>query len=248
VKNAENLLPDQSGFKEEDMMRSVQASLNLKRTPRFIEGIDISNLHGDMAVGTVVSFVDGMPHRSAYRNYRIKEVRGVDDYGMMAELISRRLAQGSLPDLVLVDGGKGHLSAVKRVLDSMTSRDIPEVVSIAKPDGERLEKYDKIYIPARKNPVMLRPDHPVLLLMMRIRDEAHRRAISYHRRLMGKALTESELDHIPGVGAARKRYLIRHFKDIETIAGASLDDLSGVSGISRSVAESIFSFFQAKKT
>jgi len=248
VKNAENLLPDQSGFKEEDMMRSVQASLNLKRTPRFIEGIDISNLHGDMAVGTVVSFVDGMPHRSAYRNYRIKEVRGVDDYGMMAELISRRLAQGSLPDLVLVDGGKGHLSAVKRVLDSMTSRDIPEVVSIAKPDGERLEKYDKIYIPARKNPVMLRPDHPVLLLMMRIRDEAHRRAISYHRRLMGKALTESELDNIPGVGTARKKHLIRHFNDIDAIAGASLDDLSGVSGISRSVAESVFSFFQAKKS
>jgi excinuclease ABC subunit C len=248
VKNAENLLPDQSGFMKEDMMRSVQASLNLKRTPRFIEGIDISNLHGDMAVGTVVSFVDGMPHRSAYRNYRIKEVKGIDDYGMMAELISRRLAKGDPPDLILVDGGKGHLSAVKRVLGTMTSQDIPEVVSIAKPDGERLERYDKIYIPGRKNPVIFRPDHPVLLLMMRIRDEAHRRAIAYHRRLMGKALTESELDHIPGVGAARKRYLIRHFKDIETIAGASLDDLSGVSGISRSVAESIFSFFQAKKT
>jgi excinuclease ABC subunit C len=248
VKNAQNLLLDQSGLGEDDIMRSVQVSLNLKRTPRFIEGIDISNLHGDMAVGTVVSFVDGIPHRSAYRNYRIKEVRGIDDYGMMAELISRRLAQGSPPDLVLVDGGKGHLSAVKRVLDSMTSREIPEVVSIAKPDGERLERYDKIYIPGRKNPVKLRPDHPVLLLMMRIRDEAHRRAIAYHRRLMDKALTESELDHIPGIGAARKRHLIRYFKDIDAIAGASLDELSGASGISRSVAENVFSFFQAKKS
>jgi excinuclease ABC subunit C len=247
VKNAENLFADQSGFREEDMMRSVQAALNLKRTPRFIEGIDISNLHGDMAVGTVVSFVDGMPHRSAYRNYRIKEVKGIDDYGMMAELISRRLAKGDPPDLILVDGGKGHLSAVKRVLDSMTGQDIPEVVSIAKPDGERLEKYDKIYITGRKNPVTLRPDNPVLLLMMRIRDEAHRRAIAYHRRLMGKALTESELDHIVGVGAARKKLLIRHFKDIDAIAEASLDDLSGVPGISRTVAESAFSFFQAKK-
>lgn len=248
VKNAENLFPDQSGLKKEDMMKSVQASLNLKRTPRFIEGIDISNLHGDMAVGTVVSFVDGMPHRSAYRNYRIKSVRGIDDYGMIAELISRRLAKGDLPDLILVDGGKGHLSAVKRVLDTMTSQGVPDVVSIAKPDGERLEKYDKIYIPGRKNPVMLRPDHPVLLLMMRIRDEAHRRAIAYHRKLIGKALTESELDHIPGIGAARKKHLINHFKDISSIAEASLDELSGVSGISRSVAESVFSFFQAKKS
>jgi excinuclease UvrABC nuclease subunit len=125
---------------------------------------------------------------------------------------------------------------------------VPEVVSIAKQDRERMEKCDKIYIPNRKNPVTLRPDHPVLLLMMRIRDEAHRRAITYHRKLMGKILTESELDHIPGVGAARKKYLIRHFKDIGAIAEASLDDLSEVSGISRSVARSIFSFFKAIKT
>ena len=248
VKNARNLLPDQSGYRPQDIMKAVQASLNLKRTPRFIEGIDISNLHGDMAVGTVVSFVDGMPHRSAYRNYRIKEVKGIDDYGMTAELISRRLAQGDLPDLILVDGGKGHLSAVKRVLDTLTSRNIPEVAAIAKPDGERLEKYDKIYIPGRKNPVTVTPDHPVLLLMMRIRDEAHRRAIAYHRRLMGKALTESELDRIPGVGVARKKHLIRYFRDIDAIAEADFDELSAVSGISRSVAESIFSYFQAKKT
>ena len=245
VRNAENLLVDRSDIQKEDIMRSVQAALNLKRTPRFIEGIDISNLHGDMAVGTIVSFVDGMPHRSAYRNYKIKEVKGIDDYSMMAELISRRLTKGDLPDLFLVDGGKGHLSAVKRVLDSQASRKVPEVVSIAKQDRERMEKCDKIYIPNRKNPVTLRPDHPVLLLMMRIRDEAHRRAITYHRKLMGKTLTESELDHIPGIGAARKKYLIRHFKDIDAIAEASLDDLSGVSGISRSVARSIFSFFKA---
>lgn len=247
VKNAENLLQDRRASGDEDITKSVQTSLRLKRTPRFIEGIDISNIHGNRAVGTVVSFVDGMPHRSAYRNYKIRDVQGIDDYGMMAEVISRRLAHGDLPDLILVDGGKGHLAAVKKVLDSMTTPDVPEVVSIAKPEMEKFEKYDKIYIPGRKNPLTLRPDHPVLLLMMRIRDEAHRRAVAYHRRLMGKALTESELDHIPGVGAVRKKNLIRHFKDIDTITKASPDELAGVKGISRSVAEDIFSFFQAKK-
>ena len=246
VKNAENLLQDRPSSGDEDMMKTVQVSLHLKRAPRFIEGIDISNLYGNMAVGTVVSFVDGMPHRSAYRNYKIRDIRGVDDYGMMAEVISRRLKHGEPPDLILVDGGKGHLSAVKRVLDSMSGSHVPEVVSIAKPGVERLEKYDKIYIPGRKNPVTLSPDHPVLLLMMRIRDEAHRRAVAYHRRLMGKALTASELDQIPGVGAARKKSLIKHFKDIEAIAQASPEELAGVRGISRSVAEDIFSFFQAK--
>lgn len=245
--NAEYLLAGHAESLKEDLMKSVQSILRLKRIPRFIEGLDISNLQGDMAVGTIVSFVDGLPHKSGYRNYRIKNTDGIDDYGMMAELAKRRLSKGHLPDLFLVDGGKGHLSCVKRTLKQYAHTNIPGVVSIAKPDKTRLEKYDKIFVPGQKNPLGLKSDHPVLLLLMQIRDEAHRRAISYHRRLRGKNLTESDLDLIPGIGAKRKKHLLNHFKDINAIAKAGLDDLNKIPGISHSLAKTIFLFFQDKK-
>jgi len=246
VANAKNLLAGQFKADEEDQLHAVKSVLGLSKVPRFIEGLDISNLKGDMAVGTSVSFVDGLPHRPGYRNYRIRTVNGIDDYGMMAELVKRRLSKGQLPDLFLVDGGKGHLSAVKRVLDRQAITDAPVVVSIAKPDEERNEKTDKIYIPNRKNPLRLSPDHPVQLLMMRIRDEAHRRAIMYHRRLRSRGVTESELERVPGIGEKRKRILLRHFKDIESIAKASLDDLSRIPGINRSLAHNVRKYLIVK--
>lgn len=226
VANAENLLSSRAEQEDQDLMEIVRSALRLKKPPKFIEGLDISNIQGDMAVGSVVSFADGLPHRSGYRNYRIKAINGIDDYGMMAELVKRRVSGGSLPDLFLVDGGKGHLAAVKGVLDLDSTGDTVMVASIAKPDKGRKEKQDKIYLPGRKNPLLLRPDHPALLLMMRIRDEAHRRAISYHRRLRLKNLTESRLDLIPGIGSKRKRLLLKHFKDIKSIAKASEDESS----------------------
>ena len=118
------------------------------------------------------------------------------------------------------------------------------MVSIAKAEERQQERGDKLYLPGRKNPLLLRADHPVLLLMMRIRDEAHRRAISYHRRLRKAALTKSQLDLIPGVGGARKRRLLRYFDDADAVSGASVEELTRVSGISRALAETIFNFFR----
>jgi excinuclease ABC subunit C len=246
VANAESLISSRAEQEDQDLMEIVRAALRLKKPPRFIEGLDISNLQGDMAVGSVVSFADGLPHRSGYRNYRIKAVNGIDDYGMMAELVKRRVSKGRLPDLFIVDGGKGHLAAVARTLAMNSTGDTVEIASIAKPDQARKEKQDKIYLPGRKNPVLLRPDNPVLLLMMRIRDEAHRRAISYHRSLRLKNLTESQLDLIPGIGAKRKRLLLKHFKDINSIARASEGELHQVPGVSRSLAGKVVSFFQGR--
>ncbi len=254
VTNAENLLDRHSEWEKKDLMGLAQSVLGLAGSPRFIEGLDISNLQGDQAVGTIVSFVDGLPYKAGYRNYRLRAVDGIDDYGMMTELAERRLAKGDLPDLFLVDGGKGHLLTVKRVLDRQARSGsgqeggrvcpgVPEVISIAKPDEERQEKYDRIYLPGRKDPLRLREDHPVLLLMMRIRDEAHRRAISYHRKLRRKGLRESDLDLIPNIGVRRKGLLLQHFKDINAIAEATPDDLAEVPGISRSLAMKIFSYF-----
>jgi excinuclease ABC subunit C len=246
VANAESLISNRAEQEDQDLMEIVRAALRLKKPPRFIEGLDISNLQGDMAVGSVVSFADGLPHRSGYRNYRIKAVNGIDDYGMMAELVKRRVSKGRLPDLFIVDGGKGHLAAVARTLAMNSTGDTVEIASIAKPDQARKEKQDKIYLPGRKNPVLLRPDNPVLLLMMRIRDEAHRRAISYHRSLRLKNLTESQLDLIPGIGDKRKRLLLKHFKDINSIARASEGELHQVPGVSRSLAGKVVSFFQGR--
>ena len=261
VANAENLLVGHQEAQREDLMAAAKSLFGLTRTPRRIEGLDISNLQGGMAVGTVVSFVEGQPHRQGYRNYRIKMNEGINDYGMMAEIVERRIAKGVLPDLFLVDGGKGHLAIVKRVIerqmpllskDGMTIESkkifpMPEVISIAKADENRQKQGDKIYLPGRKNPLILRADHPVLLLMMRIRDEAHRRAIMYHRSLRKKDLTRSDLNLIPGIGKNKKRELLMYFKDIDSIYNATLEELKQVPGISHALAETIVSYFNGER-
>ena len=240
VANARNLLAGHQVTQKEALLESARSILNLQKVPRTIEGLDISNLQGVNAVGVVAAFKDGEPDRGKYLNYRIKHIDGIDDYGMMAEVIERRIARPPLPDLFLVDGGKGHLSAVKRVLDQQLERSgadpLPEVISLAKPDEFLGERHDKIYIPGRKNPIRLGPDHPVLLLMMRIRDEAHRRAVTYHRKLRSKSLTRSVLDGIPGVGKQRKKSLLKHFKGIDRIAKAEVEELCAVPGINRDLA------------
>ncbi len=262
VANAENLLQRRSGDVREDVTDQVQRTLGLKNRPRVIEGLDISNFQGGMAVGSVVSFVAGQLHSAGYKNFRIKAFDDVDDYGMMGELVQRRMKAGDLPDLFLVDGGKGHLRSVKRVVDryartrgaenekpgaSGLDMRVPDVLSIAKPDRSRQEASDKIYVPGRKNPVALAADDPVLLLMMHIRDEAHRRAIGYHRKLMKKGLTHSDLNQIPGVGPKRKQRLLQHFNGFQGVSQASAAQLKEVPGINHSVAESIASFFKRSR-
>jgi excinuclease ABC subunit C len=238
VANAENLLKSRV---EPDLVSVTQEVLKLKKPPRTMEAVDISNISGDMAVGAVVSFVDGEPHRAGYRNFRIKTVEGIDDYGMMAELISRRLSKDPMPDLIVVDGGKGHLMAVKKVVDALHTGDPPDLVAIAKANQD--EESDKVFVPGRKNPIPLRQDHPVLHLLMRIRDEVHRRAISYHRKLRGKDLTASILDRIPGIGLKKKRSLLNYFGSLDAVAGAAVEELLKVPGITRTQAENIAWFF-----
>ncbi|MDB4443913.1 excinuclease ABC subunit UvrC [bacterium] len=243
VANAENLLKNRMASQKEDLMAMAKTALNLKATPRTMEGLDISNFQGDMAVGAIVSFLDGLPHKPGYRNYKIKNVEGIDDYGMISELVSRRLSKENPPDLFVVDGGKGHLMAVKRVLDGFHGKEIPEVVAIAKADERHPS--EKVYVPGRKNPLSLRRDHPVLFLLMRIRDETHRRAITYHRKRRKKALKESRLDRIPGIGLKRKQLLLQYFSDLHSISNAKLDDFEPIPGISRALAQTILETLKA---
>jgi len=246
VTNAEKLLSTRTQIQKDDLMALAKSVLRLRKTPRTIEGLDISTLHGDQAVGTVVSFLDGLPHKSGYRNYKIKEIIGIDDYGMMSEVVSRRLSKGNPPDLFLVDGGKGHLLAVKKTMRTFPELEPPDVVAIAKADERKKNKTDKIYILGRKNPLPLKREHPVLLLLMRIRDEAHRRAITYHRKLRGKQFKASELDQIPGIGPKKRKLLISHFGDVIGVSEAKIDDLVHIPGISQSLAKNILTFFSER--
>lgn len=240
--NALNLLETRAESRAQDLMALAGTLLKLDKTPRSIEGMDISNIQGEMAVGSVVSFVDGLPNKGGYRNYKIREVEGIDDYGMMSELVTRRLKGENLPDLILVDGGKGHLAVAKKTADSFQSPETPALAAIAK--GDQPGEADRVYIPGRKNPLTLRSDNPLLHLFMRIRDEAHRRAVTYHRKLRGKRLTTSELDLIPGIGPKKKRLLLLQFGDTEAIRRATHDDLMKVQGISPSLARNIRQFFR----
>jgi excinuclease ABC subunit C len=241
VSNAENLLAKVGRIEGEDLVELTRSILKLKKAPRRIEGLDISNLQGSLSVGTVASFVDCAPFRQGYRNYKIGWGEGIDDYGMISELALRRLSGDNPPDLLVVDGGKGHLSAVKRVMENISGKVMPEAVAISKADGP--DKTDKVYLVDRKNPLTLKKDNPVLLLLMRIRDEAHRRAILYHRKLRKKGLESSRLDLIPGIGPRKKRLLLEHFGDIDSISRAKPGEIALVPGISTSLAQDISRFF-----
>jgi excinuclease ABC subunit C len=239
VSNAEDLLNRNIIPLKENLMEQAKSILNLRKIPKTIEGLDISNLHGDLPVGAVVSFVDGVPFKSGYRNYRIKKVDNIDDYGMMAELVSRRLSRGNLPDIFLIDGGKGHLMAAWRAMKNFPGQKKPEVVAIAKAREEGPAKTDKVYLHGRKNPLPLRQDHPILLLLMHIRDEAHRRAIRHHRGLRAKQTGLSELDGIPGIGPKRKKILLEQFGSLTGVLDAPIEDIASLPGMNQSLARNI---------
>jgi len=247
ISNAQNVLKSKEVSGEIRLAENIKNALGLPIIPRHIEAMDISNLFGNLAVGTIVGFVDGKADKSLYRNYRIRTVKGINDYAMIAEVAQRRFAQGNLPDLFLIDGGKGQLGVVRDVLERHGAHDSPVVVALAKADYKKGEVVDKIYVENRPDPVMLKPHDPVLLFLMRVRDEVHRRAIAYHREIRRKGLTESILLEIPGVGKKRAQKLLQRFSSLEHIKHASKQDLIKVGGVSQSVAENIKSFFEEEK-
>jgi excinuclease ABC subunit C len=165
---------------------------------------------------------------------------------MIAEGITRRLRKGKPPDLFVIDGGKGHLAVAIKAIDNLRLNNPPDVISIAKADRTKPRSADRIYLPHRKNPLDLSRNHPVLSFFMGMRDETHRRAISYYRKRRKKQLTASELDRISGIGPQRKKALLKFFGDIQTIAGAELADLVQVPGIAESVAQDIYDHFHKR--
>jgi excinuclease ABC subunit C len=241
--NAKGMLAAGRESIENEGLQQLREILNLKDTPSDLEAVDISTLAGRQAVGAIVSLRDGRKNLGGYRNYKIKTVEGVDDYAMMAEVIKRRLKDGPMPDVLIVDGGRGHLETVGRVIRE-AGVEPPGLIAVAKPDAD--EKDAKVYLLGRKNPLAIDPRCAAMMLLLRMRDEVHRRAVSFHRALRAKKLRESELDLIPGLGPKRKRILLTAFGSARAVFDADEQSVQGLPGIGKHVAERIKQYAHMK--
>jgi excinuclease ABC subunit C len=231
----------------------LQEHLNLASPPNRIECYDISTTQGSETTGAMVVFVKGVPRKSDYRRFKIRTVEGTDDYASMREMLRRRFHRASdaglkeeaerepggkksswdlIPDLLVVDGGQGQLNIALGVLDDFGLRDQVPAVGLAKQE-------EMIYVPGRPEPLWLPRTSEALYLMQRIRDEAHRFALGYHRQLRGRQTITSQLDDVPGIGARRRSALLKHFGSLDAIRAASLEELAAVPGMTRKAAEQL---------
>ena len=211
--------------------------LGLEKPPKRIESFDISNIQGVDSIGAMVVFTDGKKDKKEYRRYKIKTVEGPNDYDSMAEVLERRIQRDNYPDLILLDGGKGQVSAVQKVFDKY-GVEIP-LWGMFKDDRHRTKG-----LISSKKEIVLDKTSNLYRFVASIQEEVHNYAISYHRSLRDKSLTKSTLDDIPGVGEKRKKQLLLHFKNIEAIKAASVEELAQVEGLNKSVAESIYNYFR----
>ncbi len=243
--NAENTLREhiQKATGDMELLEALQRRLHMARPPVRIECFDNSNLAGTNPVSAMVVFVNGRPHKAGYRRYSIRSVTVPDDYASMAEVLSRRYAKidqaNPEPDLLLVDGGRGQLGIAVSVLDELGIAGRFAVAGIAKPNRQKREIDDKIYLPDRVNPVSMGSDGRLLLLLGQIRDEAHRFAIVYQRKRRTRKTMRSALDQVTGIGPKRKATLLKHFGSIKNIRAATVDEISELPGMNLTVAEAV---------
>jgi excinuclease ABC subunit C len=282
--------------RREEALLALARSLHLARPPRWMECFDISTFQGALAVGSGVSMRDGEPDKAGYRRYKVKGVAGQDDFAMLHEVIGRRLrralAEGSFPDLLVIDGGKGQLNAAlaaardlglptrptpgnegapyvelvglaksrlqdgpalgtTRVVGRRSRRVAPAAAALADAAeagekgfvGEAVRSPERVFLPGRKDPVVLRQNSAELFLLTRLRDEAHRFAITFHRQLRRERNFQSVLEAIPGVGDGRKKALLRHFGALKRVRQATVEELAGVEGFGEKQARAVFDFF-----
>lgn len=248
VTNAEQVLLENeartSGWQE--LAGALQRALQLARPPTRVECLDISNLGGQEAVGALVSFQEGEKEPAAYRRFKIRGQQTPDDYAMMAEVLDRHLARAlaeeKLPDLLLIDGGKGHLGVAMAAVKRLGLGERPELAAIAK---ERAEEGEKLFRPGRKNPLALPRHSPMLHFLMRVRDEAHRYGITFHRGLRSRKLLASRLDQVPGLGPAKKKALLAAMGSLGRIEAADPAELAAIPGIGPALAQRIKKYLAA---
>lgn len=245
LRNAKKSLDDKIAnlAAELDTLTRLQKCLKLNRLPRRIECFDNSNLSGTEPVAGMVVFENGIGKKSAYRKYKIEGIAKPDDYAYMQEVLQRRYGKGQrsrpLPDLLIVDGGKGQLNIAVSVLKDLELKNELDIIGIAKKDLQKGETQDKIYKPERVNPINFDREGNLLLFLQKIRDEAHRFAITFQRRRRKMTTLNSALDSVPGIGNKRKKNLLRHFGGLQAIRSAKIEELCMAPGINRKIAEVI---------
>ena len=233
-----------------DLLGELQGKFKLQRLPERIECFDISNVQGNQSVGSMAVLLSGEPATSEYRRFKIRTVEGADDYASLGEVLKRRLERGlredNLPDMILIDGGKGQLGVLGAVLEELDLAGRIDAVGIAKSRvvanvrGKAVERSEeRFFLPGRKNPVSFRQGSACLFLLERLRDEAHRFAITYHRKLRSRANLRSSLEDIPGIGPARRKSLLKYFGSLKKIREASLEELRQMPGLPGPLAEAI---------
>ena len=254
-RNAEQAFQDRKRTKEETgaILENLKERLHLARVPKRIECYDISHFQGATIVASQVAVTDGELDKSRYRHFKIKSIAGQDDFASMHEVISRRLArgvrEGDLPDLIVIDGGKGQLASAQAAMRDLGVTGV-EMVALAKSreldeggsEDEANRSPERLFLVNRKDPLVLKQNSAELFLLTRIRDEAHRFAITFQQRLMRRRNFRSVLEDIPGVGEGRKRALLRHFGSLKRVRAAGIEELSEVEGLGSAVAERIHAF------
>jgi excinuclease ABC subunit C len=220
-------------------LQELMDRLEMERPPERIECFDISHIQGAETVASMVVFTEGEPDKREYRRFKLRTVEGTpDDFASMQEVTLRRYREAAepLPDLIVIDGGKGQLSSALEVIRGVGLTDIP-VIGLAK-------EFEHIFRENISEPLILPRHSEALRLIQRVRDEAHRFAVGYHRKLRAKRNLVSVLDHVAGIGAKRRQSLWKHFGTIDRIKNASLDELAAVPGINRPAAEAVWRFFR----
>ncbi|MGB9691074.1 MAG: excinuclease ABC subunit UvrC [Candidatus Sumerlaeaceae bacterium] len=258
----------------EEALADLASALGLERIPRVIECVDISNLMGTLAVGSIVRFENGRPAKEGYRRYRIRTVQGANDFAMMREVLIRRFRSDSTrampwPDLLIVDGGKAQLGVARKVAAELGCASLM-LAALAKERtrgeirlrqsagcrdatqtaGETAAKAkpERLFVPNRRNPIVLPEGSAALLLVQRIRDEAHRFAITYHQKLRAAANRRSILEEVPGIGSKRAKLLLRHFGSLAKVKAANVQELAAAPSMTRPLAEAVWAFFRQLET
>jgi excinuclease ABC subunit C len=236
VKNAEAAFhqkKDKHAIVEKALLQ-MQDKFQLKTYPERIECVDTSHLSGDEAVSAIVSYINGEPDKDRYRRYKLRITNKADDYGALREVLQRRYAKDDMPDLLIIDGGKGHLNAALKILKDMNIVTL-SVIGVAKEEGrhDKGSTNEQIFLENLKDPVHLPPYSPALYLLQRIRDEAHRFAITYQKKRRTLTTIRSELASVPGIGPVKQKALLKHFGSVRRIKEATDEELQQVAGISK---------------
>jgi len=227
------------GKSKNEALIELQKALDLPVMPSTIEAFDISNIGGTDATGSLVAFANGEPDKKNYRRFRIKTIEGADDFAMMGEVVSRAYARRKeegkrMPDLILIDGGKGQLNAAIAALSAL---------GLKLPTAALAKEFEYIFLPERDAPVILPKDSPALVLLQRVRDEAHRFAVGYHRKLRGRRIGESALDKIKGIGQKKKMALLKYFGSVEELRKADVSEIGKAPGINGKDALAVWRYF-----